>query len=151
MTDSFEGNLAALRPAPASVDRASFYFRAGQASRDPRVRIWQCIAGSALALLIATVCVGFGRFADAEARATEAEAQRTRNPIVIRVPAEVPPAPSPNPIDSEDDDRPYAPPMSPGVPESEPTAAELAATLELRRNILTAGTTYLDSQSRKTR
>ena len=148
MTDSFEGDLAALRPLPAA-GQASFYFRAGQVSRERSVRTWQRVAGGALALLLGTVGASFWRIADAEERASEAEAQRVRNPVVVRVPEELAPSPSPQLI--EEDSRPYAPPMSPRVPDSDPTAAEMAATLELRKNILTAGTTYLDSQSRKTR
>ena len=149
MTDSFEGDLAALRPLPAA-GQASFYFRAGQVSRERSVRTWQRVAGGALALLLGTVGASLWRISEAEARASAAEALRVSHPVVVRIPAEVP-APLPSPQSIEEDSRPYAPPMSPRAPDSEPTADEMAATLELRKNILTAGTTYLDSQSRKRR
>ena len=144
MTDSFEGRLAALHPAPPSVDRSSFYFRAGQASRDRSVRTWQCIAGSALALMVAAVGLSFWRIA-------EVEAERVSHPVIVRLPAEPPPTPAPSPSFVEEDTRPYAPPMASPLGADDPTAAEVAATLELRRNILTAGTTYLDAQSRNAR
>ena len=149
MTDSFEGDLAALRPVPAA-GQASFYFRAGQVSRDRAIRMWRCVAGATLALLLGTVGASFWRISDAEDRASEVMAQRVSNPVIVHVPV-MPVAPPPSPQLIEEDTRPYAPPMSPRVPDSEPTAEEMAATLELRKNILTAGTTYLDSQSRKRR
>jgi hypothetical protein len=149
MTDSFESDLAELRPTPASADRASFYFRAGQASRDRSVHTWQGVASAALVVLFAAAGVGYWRIADAEARVAEAEARRTQNPIVVQVPAEVPQTPAPSPILIEEDSRPYAPPMAPHPDADDPSAAEVAATLELRRNILTAGTTYLDAQSKR--
>ena len=144
VTDSFEIDLAALRPAPARANQASFYFRAGQASRDRAVRTWQCLGGTALALMLAVVGLSFWRI-------SEVEAERLSHPVIVRLPAEPPPAPAPGPILVEEDTRPYAPPMAPPIEASDPTAAEVAATLELRRNILTAGTTYLDAQSRNAR
>ncbi len=151
VTDSFEIDLAALRPAPARVNQASFYFRAGQASRDRAVRTWQGLGGAALALMLAAVGLSYWRIADAEVRVAEAEARRTQNPVVVQAPVEVPAVPIPSPILIEEDSRPYAPPMAPPIEASDPTTAEVAATLELRRNILTAGTTYLDAQSRNSR
>ena len=151
VTDSFERDLAALHPAPASANQASFYFRAGQASRDRAVRTWQCIGGAALALMVAAVGLSFWRIADPEARVAETDAVRIPNPVIVPAPADLPSAPQPSPSFADEDTRPYAPPMTPRAIESDPTAAELAATLELRRNILTAGTTYLDAQSRNAR
>ena len=151
MTDSFEGNLAALRPAPATVNQASFYFRAGQVSRDRAVGTWQRIGGASMLLLFATVGVSFWRITEAEARATEAEAKRSQPPLIIPAPSveAVVPSPAPSPVFVDDDQRPYAPPMTPREPETSPTPSEVATTLELRRNILTAGTTYLDAQTKR--
>ena len=148
MTDSFEFKLAALRPAPAGVGQASFYYRAGQVSQERAVRRWQFIAAGAAILMTATVGLCGWRIADAEARVTEAEAKRVP-PMVVSVPAEISPAVPPLNASADEDLRPYAPPMVPPRPEAGPTSGEIASSLELRRNILTAGVSYLDAQPKR--
>ncbi len=147
MTDSFEGSLAALRPAPAGVGQASFYFRAGQVSREHAVHVWQIVAGIAAVLLLTTVGICGWRIADAEARVAEAEAKRLP-PTVIPVPAEMPIAQFPPNASADEDVRPYSPPLVPPAAEDGMTPGEIASALELRRSILTAGVSYLDAQPR---
>ncbi len=149
MTDSFEFKLAALRPAPAGIGQASFYFRAGQVSQERAVRRWQFLAAGAALLLTATVGLCGWRIADAEARVTEAEAKRVP-PMVAAVPEEISPVVPSQSASTDEDLRPYAPPMVPPRPEAGPTSGEVASSLELRRNILTAGVSYLDAQPKRT-
>ena len=149
MTDSFEFRLAALRPAPAAVGQASFYYRAGQVSQERAVRRWQFVAAAAAILMTATVGLCGWRVAEAEARVADAEAKRVL-PTVVAVPAEIPPTLPPLSASADDDLRPYAPPMMPPKLEAGPTSGEVASSLELRRNILTAGVSYLDAQPKRT-
>ena len=148
MTDSFEFKLAALRPAPAGVGQASFYYRAGQVSQERAVRRWQFVAAAAAILMTATVGLCSWRIAEAEARVAEAEAKRV--PPTVVVPTEIPPVVPPLSASADEDLRPYAPPMVPPRPEAGPTSGEVASSLELRRNILTAGVSYLDAQPKRT-
>ncbi len=145
MTDSFEGNLAALRPA-AGVGQASFYYRAGQVSRERAVRTWRLLGGVAIALLLVTVGICAWRIRDAELRIADAEAKRIPTAAVAVPPEPIPLPPSPS---ADEDLRPYAPPMSPPDADDDMTPGEVASTLELRRNILTAGLSYLDAQPKR--
>ena len=149
MMDSLEHRLAALRPAPAGVGQASFYFRAGQVSRQRAMRTWQAIAGVAVALSLVALGTAGWRIQAAEARLAEAEARR---PAVVVVAPVEPPTPYPPPSASAEEDlRPYSPPVAPCAPEDAPGPGEVASTLELRRSILTAGVSYLDAQPKQTR
>ena len=145
MTDSFEGNLAALRPA-AGVGQASFYYRAGQVSKERAVRTWRLLAGSAIALLLVALGICAWSLRDAEIRIAEAEAKRIPTATIA-----VSPEPLPIPISpsADEDLRPYAAPMSLAEPVDDMTPGEVASTLELRRNILTAGLSYLDAQPKR--
>ena len=147
LTDSFEGSLAALRPTPAGVGQASFYYRAGQVSRERAVRTWRLVGSAAVALTLATVVFSAWRIHDAETRLAVADARPI--PTASAAPAEpalppLPPSPS-----ADEDLRPFSAPMVPPDAEDEMTPSEVAGTLELRRNILTAGVTYLDAQQRR--
>ena len=146
MTDSFEFKLAALRPAPAGIGQASFYYRAGQVSQTRAVRRWQLVAAAAAILMTATVGLCGWRIAEAEARVADAEAKRVPPTVVS---TEIPPAVPPLSASVDEDLRPYAPPMVPPKPEVGPTSGEVASSLELRRNILTAGVSYLDAQPKR--
>ena len=143
LTDSFEHRLATLRPAPADVGQANFYFRAGQVSRDRQVRTWQIITGCMVAVLLATVGIFGWRLHEAEARIAEADIKRASPSPTFR-PLETPVLPP----SVEEDLRPYSPPMVPRATEPGPTPSEIASSLELRRNILTAGLSYLDAQQK---
>ncbi len=143
LTDSFEHRLAALRPAPADVGQANFYFRAGQVSRDRRVRTWQIITGCTVAVLLATVGIFGWRLHEAETRVAEAERKQVPVPPTVRA-VEIPILPP----SADEDLRPYSPPMVPRAAERGPTPGEIASSLELRRNILTAGMSYLDAQQK---
>ena len=143
LTDSFEHRLAALRPAPADVGQANFYFRAGQVSRDRQVRTWQILTGGTVAVLLITMGVFGWRVHEAEARLAEVEMKQvspTSTARTVETPASQPIA--------DDDLRPYSPPMVPRAAERGPTPDEIASSLELRRNILTAGVSYLDAQQK---
>ena len=142
LTDSFEHRLAALRPAPADVGQANFYFRAGQVSRDRQVRTWQILTGCTVAVLLATVGMFGWRVHEAEMRIAEAEMKPVPTPAVR--PVEIPILPP----STDEDLRPYSPPMVPRATEPGPTPGEIASSLELRRNILTAGMSYLDAQQK---
>ena len=147
MTDSFEGSLAALRPAPAGVGQASFYYRAGQVSRERAVRTWRLVGSTALALTLATAGFSAWRIHDAETRLAAAEARPIPTASAAPLEPALPPLP---PSPSADEDlRPFSAPMVPPDAEDDMTPSEGASTLELRRNILTAGVTYLDAQSNR--
>ena len=143
LADSFEHRLAALRPAPADVGQANFYFHAGQVSRDRQVRTWQILTGCTVAVLLLTVGLLGWRLHDAETRIAEVDMKRASPPPTFR-PLET----SVLPPSVEEDLRPYSPPMVPRATEPSPTPGEIASSLELRRNILTAGMSYLDAQQK---
>lgn len=145
LTDSFEHRLAALRPAPAGVAQANFYFRAGQVSRDRRVRTWQIVTGCTVAALLATVGMFGCRLHEAETRIAEGEMKQVPAPSTVH-PLEIPTVILPPSTD--EDLRPYSPPMVPRATERGPTPGEIASSLELRGNILTAGMSYLDAQQK---
>ena len=160
----FEWSLAALRPADSGAERPSFMFKAGQASRDTEVRFWRWAAVGCGLLLAAGAGAGGWLIADATRRAEVAEARAAANsphpaekrdegapwsstsPLVgevgetesSRVGGQVH---NPPPADSSGvDDLPHkgggvqnvaSPPA--------PTPRDIAAALQLRRDILVAG------------
>lgn len=132
----FEWSLAALRPADADVARPSFMYKAGQASRQKAVWLWQCVAGVLAILLvtgaIATVGLVQGERQQVAAALAEETATRARNQPARIAPEQTstehyPPAARPTV------------PTRPVTPLEQPAPAEIAAALERRRNILVGG------------
>lgn len=150
LNDSVEFQLAALRPAPANVGQANFYFRAGQASRDRTLRHWQRVVSGLIIALVAVAGYGGYRIHDSEKRFADALAGRPVESAKIGEP----PAPviAVEPYQAIDEPTmPYSPPMVPASADEEPTPVEVADSLELRRKILTVGVTYFDLQQSKQR
>jgi hypothetical protein len=148
----FEWSLAALRPADSGAERPSFMFKAGQASRDTEVRFWRWAAVGCGLLLAAGAGASGWLIADATRRAelADARASRAENPT---------PQPPPRSGEGEsetlsgsdrvaseasrvrssiDDPTPQPPPRS-GQGEKIPSPRDIAAALQLRRDILVAG------------
>ncbi|MEO2088894.1 MAG: hypothetical protein ABGY75_05275 [Gemmataceae bacterium] len=161
----FEWSLAALRPADSGAERPSFMFKAGQASRDGEVRFWRWAAVGCGLLLAAGAGAGGWLIADATRRAevAEARANRAENPTPQPPPRsgegeqeqifaatersggsaaapfsrgeDTPPLPSPASAE-----RPWERgPGGEGYTTPNPTPKDIAAALQLRRDILVAG------------
>jgi hypothetical protein len=150
----FEWSLAALRPADSDAGRPSFMFKAGQASRERVVRFWRVLALGCLGALIGGGAMAFWTVVEAEHRAAVAEARAAnsllegkaaiggnRNGTADPVPVE-PVSGDGQPVVSHDTPAPvpHEEPVERGFATQPPPSPQaIAAALQLRRDILTAG------------
>jgi hypothetical protein len=155
----FEWSLASLRPVDSDAARQSFMYKAGQASRDGSVRFWRVIAVGCLVGLVGCGTLTFWTMRDAQERVAvavaEAKASAARLGNGDRAAGVLPP-PARNAAEGATDwNLERSEGVGPGHPfPSEtpiplaplatargdtPTPRDIAAALQLRRDILTAG------------